>query len=169
MATRVSRKASSAPAQRGATRRASAPAQSEAQAGSPAQTTKPSIVAKVAKIGFDNGNERIPIVLMDKKMRGVLGVEPKDLVVVSKGDKSVVAFVHIQFWELVGTGKITLNGNLARAISADMDSEVKITLPSDEQRETFQRAEEERLRHFLSNMFAGMASGLSQPQDGEGE
>lgn len=166
----VSRKAIKvAPAKAGAKAGVKAPAQAgvkaPAQAVAPAQTTPQSITAVVAKIGWDNGNERIPVVLLDRKQRAQIGVEEQDLALVTKGDKSRVAFVHKQFWELVGSGKVTINGNLAQAISADMENEVVVSKPSEEQRAEFQRAEQARMATFLSNVFGRIA----QAHEGDGE
>jgi len=77
-------------------------------------TTGKSMV--VGKIGWDNANEFIPMVLVDKRTRTELGLEIGDLVYVSLGNKKVIAPVNLQFWELVGTGKCTLNRKLVESL-----------------------------------------------------
>jgi hypothetical protein len=171
MATNKPKKAkkTTAPAQAGSGE-AVAPAQSTqatapAQAGAVAQSTPNILTSVVGKIGWENGNERISVILIDKKLRAVLGIEPNEPVVVSKGDKTKIAFVHIQFWELCGTGKATLNGNLAQALTADIGSEITLRKPTDGERAEFQRVESERMRAFLSSVMGALAQG----QAGQGE
>jgi len=144
-----------------------APAQARApsQAVAPAQSTPQDVTAVVGKIGWENGNESNPIVLIDKKLRAKLGVEIREPVVVSKGETKKIAMVALQFWELVGTGKATINGNLAQAISAEMGSEIKISKLSDAERVEFERAQQARIGAFMANL----AGALSQGRAGEGE
>ena len=95
-----------------------------------AETQVQSKTMPVGRIGWDNENPIIPILLLDKKTRMELALEVGNLVAVTKGSKRTVAIVQLQFWELVGTGKCTINKKLGELI-ADVAVDDLVTISKD--------------------------------------
>jgi hypothetical protein len=81
---------------------------------------------EVGKVGWDAENPFVPIICLDKKVRQELGVEEKAMVYVKTDAHKVLAVVQIQFWDLVGTRKCTLNNKLAQALDVNIGEKVEI-------------------------------------------
>jgi hypothetical protein len=82
---------------------------------------------KVVKIGWENGNDGMNIVLVSKKDRTLLAVDIASGVHVKKGNKKVVALVERQFKEFVGQENVaTINQKLATALGATVGDIIEI-------------------------------------------
>ena len=97
---------------------------------------------KVGKIGWDNENPIVPIVLIDKVTRNVFGVEVGNVVKVfkSSGDVEVSSFaiVQVQFKELINKNVATLNTELNKKLEMKVGDVVSISKEVTEtQAETF--------------------------------
>jgi hypothetical protein len=84
---------------------------------------------EVGKVGWENENFMIPIILLDKKTRAQLKINERDVVRVKNGVNKSLAVVQIQFWELVGTGKCTINNKLQNLL--DVNKGEKVTVDTD--------------------------------------
>lgn len=81
---------------------------------------------EVCKAGWENENPFIPLVLIDGKLRKELETEKGQLVKVNNGANRSLAIVEIQFWEFVGTEKVTLNSKLQNLIDVNIGEKVEI-------------------------------------------
>jgi hypothetical protein len=101
---------------------------------------------KIVQVGWEGCNNIIPLVLICKAERERLGVEtlhectetPQNSVVKLTTTRagisnSTLAFTELQFKELIGLGKVTINQKIADSFDLDVDSEVEITKPSDQE------------------------------------
>lgn len=68
---------------------------------------------KVERVGWENQNNTVPMVLMDKKLRIKLNVEKEGFVRLVSDGRAVVAVVNIQFKDLIGKDVLTLNKSTA--------------------------------------------------------
>lgn len=59
---------------------------------------------KIVKVGWDNENTFLPMILLDMKTRNQLNVGRGETVQVMKDSKSCIAGVDLQFRELIGKG-----------------------------------------------------------------
>lgn len=84
---------------------------------------------EVGKVGWDNENYVIPIILLDKKTRASLNISENDVVRVINGANKSLAVVQIQFWELVGTKKCSINNKLQTLL--DVNKGEKVTVDTD--------------------------------------
>lgn len=100
----------------------------------------------VGKIGWLQQNDKTNIVLMDKKLRASMDLKVGSMVKVIKGRHKQIAVVNKQFWELVGTDKVTLNSPLATKVGVNEDE--KVTIETDVSKE---EAEQFR-RQFIENL-----------------
>ena len=69
---------------------------------------------KIAKIGFEEENYQMPIILLDRKARKMLGVKINEIVMVrnKSEERFLPAVVMPQFKDMIGMG-FTVNGYLA--------------------------------------------------------
>lgn len=81
---------------------------------------------QVARVGWANEN-KIPIVLLDKRERNALGVVPEGIVNVKHGSNKAQAIVHVQFIDLIRSGKATVSTRLSTQIDCIEGDEIEIT------------------------------------------
>ena len=81
---------------------------------------------KIVKIGWEEENNLVPLVLLDARTREELGVEFAGLVQVKNEDKFMLAGVQLQFKNLIGQGA-TINSYLSLLLSVKEGDEIEIT------------------------------------------
>lgn len=109
---------------------------------------------EVGKVGWDDNNPMIPIVLIDKKLRATLGINVQDIVRIVNGANKTLAMVHIQFWEFVGTKKISLNDKASKKLDVNVGEKITIdTIVTDEEKHKFMVE-----NHPLAELFRGLSS-----------
>jgi hypothetical protein len=80
----------------------------------------------VVKIGWEQENPIIPVVLLDKGTRTALAVEVGAKVNVSRDGKTSPAVVHLQFRNLIRSGA-SVNTALAGALGISQEDTITIT------------------------------------------
>ena len=82
---------------------------------------------KIVKVGFENENDIVNVVLLSKAERKKLGVEENAPVYVKRGKKKEIAMVCKQFREFLGkSGIASLNTNLAKKLGAKVGAIIEI-------------------------------------------
>ncbi len=110
---------------------------------------------EIGKVGWHDQNPMIPLVLLDKKTRTALEIKVRDIVRVKHGANESLALVHIQFWELVGTKKITANAKLSKTIDVNVGDKVWVsTSVTDEEKKQFALE-----NHPLRQVFEALSRG----------
>ena len=87
---------------------------------------------EVKKVGWNDENPSIPIVLLEGLSRELLSIAPKAVVKVIRRlnanvELASLAFVQPQFKEFVNNEVVSINSKLAEALSCEVGSKIIVT------------------------------------------
>lgn len=92
---------------------------------------------EIVRVGWE-GENQIPIVLLEKKIRDSMGIELRDIVITKKANKTSPAVVHLQFKEFVGTKKAIISSVLSQKLTAQAGDKIQILRKAtEEERDSF--------------------------------